>query len=75
MSPSITCLRHCHSAEVESTRRNGSVVIKDSQHNEVARWNFEHGWPSKYSGADLDAGGNDIAAEKLVITHEGLIRT
>jgi phage tail-like protein len=60
--------------EIDRARRNGSIVIKDSQHHEVARWNFEAGWPSKYTGADLDAGANDIAAEKVVITHEGLIR-
>lgn len=60
--------------DIDKARRNGSVVIKDSQHKEVARWNFEAGWPSKYTGADLDAGANDIAAEKVVITHEGLVR-
>jgi phage tail-like protein len=60
--------------DIDGARRNGSIVIKDSKHDEVARWNFECGWPSKYTGADLDAGANDIAAEKVVITHEGLIR-
>jgi phage tail-like protein len=60
--------------DIDGARRNGSIVVKDSQHNEVARWNFESGWPSKYTGADFDAGANDIAAEKLVITHEGLVR-
>jgi phage tail-like protein len=60
--------------DIDGARRNGSIVVHDSQHNEVARWNFESGWPSKYTGADFDAGANDIAAEKLVITHEGLVR-
>lgn len=59
---------------IDQARRHGSIVIMDSNHKEVARWNFEHGWPSKYSGADFDAGANDVACEKLTICHEGLVR-
>lgn len=59
---------------VDDARRNGSIVIKDSTMSEVARWNFRDGWPSKYDGAELDAGGSEIATEKLTITHEGLTR-
>jgi len=59
---------------VDDARRNGSIVIKDSAQAEVARWNFQAGWPSKWTGAELDAGSNEIATEKLVITHEGLQR-
>ena len=59
---------------VDDARRNGSIVIKDSTHKEVARWNFQAGWPSKWTGAELDAGGNEVATEKVVITHEGLHR-
>jgi phage tail-like protein len=60
--------------DVDAARRTGSIVIKDSTHTEVARWNFEQGWPSKWTGAELDAGSNEIATEKLTITHEGLSR-
>src|SRR4051794_30212646 len=60
--------------DIDGARRTGSIVVMDSQHNPVARWNFEAGWPSKYTGADFDAGANDVAAEKIVITHEGLVR-
>ncbi|MBX9243967.1 phage tail protein [Actinotalea ferrariae] len=59
---------------IDDARRNGSIVVKDSLNSEVARWNFYSGWPSKYTGADFDAGANEIAAEKIVITHEGLER-
>ena len=59
---------------VDDARRNGSIVIKDSTKVEVARWNFIAGWPSKWTGAELDAGGSEIATEKLTITHEGLSR-
>jgi phage tail-like protein len=61
--------------DVDSARRSGSIVIKDSQKKEVARWDFDQGWPSKWTGAELDAGGNEVATEKIVITHEGLRRS
>jgi phage tail-like protein len=60
--------------DIDGARRDGSIVIKDSKKKEVARWNFERGWPSKWTGAELDAGANDVATEKVVVTHEGLHR-
>jgi phage tail-like protein len=60
--------------DIDSARRDGSIVIKDSKATEVARWNFERGWPSKWTGAELDASSNDVATEKVTITHEGLSR-
>jgi phage tail-like protein len=60
--------------DIDSARRHGSIVAKNSKMEEVARWNFENGWPSKWTGADFDAGSNEVATEKVVITHEGLIR-
>lgn len=60
--------------EITEARRNGSIVAKNAKMEEVARWNFTAGWPSKWTGADFDAGANDIATEKVIITHEGLVR-
>jgi len=60
--------------DVKGARRNGSILLYDSQHNEIARWNFENGWPSKWKGADLNAGENAVAVEEVTITHEGLKR-
>lgn len=60
--------------DIDSARRSGSIVALDSMGNEVARWNFEAGWPSKYTGVDFDAGSNDAATESLTIVHEGLER-
>jgi phage tail-like protein len=60
--------------DIDSARRNGSIVLYDSTHAEVARWNFEAGWPSKWKGADLNAGEDQIAVEEITITHEGLTR-
>lgn len=60
--------------DIDSARRDGSIVLYDSTHAEVARWNFMSGWPSKWKGADLNAGEDQIAVEEITITHEGLVR-
>jgi phage tail-like protein len=55
-------------------RQNGSIVVYDSTGTEVDRWNFEAGWPSRWSASDLDAGSDDVMIEELTITHEKLER-
>src|SRR3954464_444817 len=60
--------------DVPPPRRNGSIVIKDSMKAEVARWDFDRGWVSKWTGAELDAGANEVPTEKVAIAHEGLHR-
>jgi phage tail-like protein len=54
----------------EVQRQDGSIVVYDRAGNELARWNFSRGWPSKWSGGDMDAGSDDIMIEELTITHE-----
>ena len=56
--------------QVESARRNGSIMMFDQEGNEVARWNFERGWPSKVSGPSVNTTSNEVGVEELVITHE-----
>jgi phage tail-like protein len=60
--------------DIDGARRSGAIVCKNSKHDEVARWEFKAGWPSKWTGADFDAGSNEVATEKIVITHEGIER-
>jgi phage tail-like protein len=60
--------------DIDKARRTGSIVLYDSQQEEVARWNFDQGWPSKWKGADLNAGEDQVAVEEITITHEGLER-
>ncbi|GAB2681712.1 phage tail protein [Thalassiella azotivora] len=59
---------------IDKARRDGSIVQFNSMLEEVARWNFEKGWPSDWSASDLDAGTNSIATEKVTIQHERLYR-
>jgi phage tail-like protein len=58
----------------EEALKNGSVVMYDQQHNEVARWNFENAWPSKLEGPQGDATSNALAVEKLTIVPEACKR-
>jgi phage tail-like protein len=53
-------------------RAEGSVVLLDENRQEVMRWNFRRGWPSKWTGPGLNAANNEIAMETLEICHEGL---
>ena len=56
-------------------RRGGAVLVYDlTNSQQVARWNFSNGWPSKWEGPHFDAKGKDVAIETLTITHEGLTR-
>jgi phage tail-like protein len=56
-------------------RKNGSIVVFDlANRTEVARWNFLRAWPSRFEGPALNAKGNDIAINTLVLVHEGLVR-
>lgn len=60
--------------KVDEARKNGSIVLYNQANTEVARWNFENGWPTKVSGPSLNAGSDEIAVEEVTIAHEGLIR-
>jgi phage tail-like protein len=56
-------------------RKNGSIVVYDlANAQEVARWNFFNGWPTKWEGPSFNATGSEVAIETLTIAHEGIER-
>lgn len=59
---------------VETARRNGSIIMFDQTLNEVAQWDFLRAWPVKVSGPTPKADGNEIGLEELTITHEYIKR-
>lgn len=67
-------LWHRQAVEGRVERKNGSIVLLDRAGAEVARWNFERAWPTKYDGPDLNAEGNDVSIETLELAHEGIKR-
>lgn len=69
-----TWRKQIEDGQVEAGRKNGSIVLYNQVNEEMARWNFEYGWPSKMTGPQLNANNNDIAIEEITICHEGLKR-
>ena len=59
---------------VDGARMNGSIMMYDQTGGEVARWNFERGWPSKLTGPSIKSDDNAIGVEELTIVHEYIIR-
>lgn len=55
-------------------RKDGSIVLYDSAHTEIARFNFENGWPSKIATSGLNVEGNDPVKETITLTVERLER-
>lgn len=54
-------------------RKNGSVVLKDSQGNEIKRWNFFRAFPCRWIGPRLNyKDKNTFTVERIEIAHEGL---
>ena len=51
-------------------RKNGSVVLYDSTHTEIGRFNFMNGWPSKISTDGLSVDSNDPVKETITLTIE-----
>lgn len=60
--------------DVESARRDGSIVMYDQNLEEVARWNFERAWPVKVTGPQPKADSNEISLEELTLAHEYIER-
>ena len=54
----------------EVRRTSGFISLLDEARNEVMRFNFRNGWPTKWEGPSLNAGANEVAIE--MICHEGL---
>ncbi len=59
---------------VDSARRDGSIVMYDQTLKEVARWNFERAWPLKVSGPQPKSDSNEIGIEELTLAHEYIER-
>ena len=52
--------------------KNATVVISDHKQQILARYSVARAWPTKWTGPDFDASGNEVAIETIEIAHEGL---
>ena len=55
-------------------RETIAIVLLDDNGDEVWRWVCVKAFPSKWTGAELDATGNNIATESIDFAHHGLTK-
>jgi phage tail-like protein len=69
-----TALWDWHYGFVEGTgkRRDGVIVLLNSQKLPANIWSFRRGLPTKYTGPQMNASQNSVAIESIEITHEGI---
>jgi hypothetical protein len=60
--------------KMNDARKNCSILLFDRNMNVAARWDFANAWPSKVSGPDIKADGNEYGIEEMTIVHEGMKR-
>lgn len=49
-----------------------TISLLDEEHNATMVWTLKNAWPTKVTGTDLKAEGNEVAVESIEIVHEGL---
>jgi phage tail-like protein len=60
--------------KMNEARKNCSILLFDRAMEVAARWDFVNAWPSKVSGPDIKADGNEYGIEEMIIVHEGMTR-
>ena len=53
-------------------RRNGVITQLNTAGQDMAKWEFVRGWPTKWEMSEFDASKSELSIETLEITHEGL---
>lgn len=53
-------------------RKPVTISLLDETGAPTMVWTLANAWPSKISGTDLKATGNEVAVETIVVSHEGL---
>jgi phage tail-like protein len=42
-------------------RRSGSIILMNEEEQQVVRWNFREGWPTKFEGPPFNAASAEVA--------------
>ena len=53
-------------------RRDVTITLLDDERNAVVRWQLRDAWVARIEVGSLQAAGNDVLIESVVLTHEGL---
>lgn len=49
-----------------------TISLLDEKGAPTMVWKLANAWPTKISGTDLKANGNEVAVETVVFAHEGV---
>ncbi len=56
-------------------RKTVVITLMDDTMADVASWQLEKAWPTKYIAPDVNATSNEVAIESLELVCEGITRT
>jgi len=56
----------------DNIRRDLVIYLKNKSGARVVEWTIYRAWPSEKNAGDLDAAGNDVLIESLVLQNEGI---
>lgn len=59
----------------KAPRKTVVITLMDDEMKEVASWQLEKAWPTKYAAPDFNATSNEVAIESLELVCEGITRT
>ena len=59
----------------KATRKTVVITLMDDEMKEVASWQLEKAWPTKYTAPDFNATSNEVAIESLELVTEGVTGT
>ena len=62
------------SAGPDAARTDCTLELCDYDGSPIATYTIMQAWPSKYTGAAMNAGANEIAVEAVTLCHEGFKR-
>jgi phage tail-like protein len=62
------------SAGPDAARTDCTLELCDYDGSAIATYTIQQAWPSKYTGAAMNAGSNEVAVESITLCHEGFKR-
>lgn len=58
----------------DNFRKTVVIYLKNKAGQRVKKWTVQRAWPKENGDPDLDATGNDVAIETMVLAHRGFVR-
>lgn len=53
-------------------RKSVLISLLDEGGNPAMTWTLKNAWPTKITGTDMKADGNEVAVETIEVAHEGI---